>query len=336
LGASGSWSGCISGVAAEFIDKIREDPSIHANVHATDFQVALFAGKAWWPSDPGTALSQGGNDMRLFAWSILLVTIAAALLACAPAGSPAQATAISAPVTATAQVTAKGTSNSQLGTIVTDGSGRTLYLFMRDERNKSNCTGSCTQTWPPLTATSPTGGDDIAANLLGTITRDDGSTQVTYNGKPLYHYGQDTQPGDTKGQNLSSVWFTVSVDGGPILSNASIKTSQSSLGAIVTDASGRTLYHFANDQGNTIACTDRCPQNWPPVRTIGAPVAGDGVTVSLLATVTRPDGSAQVAYNGKTLYYFANDEKPGDTKGQGLAGAWFVLSATGDDIKAAP
>jgi predicted lipoprotein with Yx(FWY)xxD motif len=268
---------------------------------------------------------------------ILCAVIAVCLLACAPSGASVPATATSAPAPpTTAQVTAKATNNAQLGNIVTDGNGRTVYVFMRDERNRSNCAGSCPQTWSPLTATSPNAGDGLAANLLATITRDDGSTQVTYNGKPLYYYIGDTQAGETKGQNISNVWFTVSVDGGPVQSNASIKTSQSGLGTIVIDASGRTLYHFANDQGNTIACVDRCPQSWPPVRTLNAPASGDGLTASLLGTVNRPDGSTQVTYNGKTLYYYANDEKPGDTKGQGLAGNWFVLSPAGEDIRGAP
>jgi predicted lipoprotein with Yx(FWY)xxD motif len=69
------------------------------------------------------------------------------------------------------------------------------------------------------------------------------------------------------------------------------------------------------------------------VRTVGAPAAGEGATAGLLGTITRQDGSTQVTYGGKPLYYFANDEKPGDTKGQNVGGNWFVLSAAGEAIR---
>jgi predicted lipoprotein with Yx(FWY)xxD motif len=209
-----------------------------------------------------------------------------------------------------------------------------LYLFTRDERNKSNCSGNCLQAWPILTSTAaPTAGEGVAADRLGKL---DGTNQVTYNGWPLYYYSQDTAAGDAKGQNVSSVWFAVSADGGPILTNARIKTSTSALGTIVTDNSGRALYLFTRDEGANSACSDNCARNWPPVRTVGAPAAGEGATASLLGTITRQDGSAQVTYGGKPLYYFATDDKPGDTKGQNVGGNWFVVSATGEAIRTAP
>jgi predicted lipoprotein with Yx(FWY)xxD motif len=104
----------------------------------------------------------------------------------------------------------------------------------------------------------------------------------------------------------------------------------------LTDNSGRSLYLFTRDEGGNSACSDNCARNWPPVRTIGAPAAGEGATASLLGTITRPDGSAQVTYGGKPLYYFATDEKPGDTKGQNVANAWYVVSASGEAIRTTP
>jgi predicted lipoprotein with Yx(FWY)xxD motif len=77
----------------------------------------------------------------------------------------------------------------------------TVYTFTQDVKDsgKSNCTGGCATTWPPLTVTgTPTAGTGVTGKLA-TITRDDGSTQVTYNGLPLYFFSGDTAPGDGKG-----------------------------------------------------------------------------------------------------------------------------------------
>ena len=88
--------------------------------------------------------------------------------------------------------------------ILVDGaSGMTLYIFANDTANsgKSACSGGCATTWPPLTVssgTTPTAGSG-AGGKLGTITRDDGTIQVTYNGLPLHHYSGDSAPGDTNG-----------------------------------------------------------------------------------------------------------------------------------------
>jgi predicted lipoprotein with Yx(FWY)xxD motif len=101
-----------------------------------------------------------------------------------------------------------------LGTILTDGQGRVLYLFTRDEPNTSNCTGNCAQTWPPLrTLGQPTAGSGANASMLGTINRADGGVQVTYNRWPLYYYAPDQQPGDARGQNVGGVWFVVNPQG---------------------------------------------------------------------------------------------------------------------------
>ena len=104
--------------------------------------------------------------------------------------------------------------SSSLGNIVVDAQGRTLYLFMQDSGGSSSCTGGCADTWPPLTITgSATGGAGVDASKLGTISRPDGSTQVTYNGHPLYRYSADATPGDTKGQGVGGDWFVVSPAG---------------------------------------------------------------------------------------------------------------------------
>ena len=102
-----------------------------------------------------------------------------------------------------------------------DGDGFSLYLFMKDTQNgdASTCTDAdgCATEWPPvLTDGDPIAGDGVDATLLGTITREDGSTQVTYNGWPLYRFHEDTAAGDTNGQGLDEfggLWYLVSPTG---------------------------------------------------------------------------------------------------------------------------
>lgn len=107
--------------------------------------------------------------------------------------------------------------DSDHGEILADGEGRTLYVFLNDEGGASTCTGGCAQTWPPLEADGePTAGEGVDAQGLGTIERDDGTTQVTYNDRPLYHYSADTSPGDTNGQGVGDRWYVVSPDGEPV------------------------------------------------------------------------------------------------------------------------
>ena len=240
-------------------------------------------------------------------------------------------------VSAAGPASVKVTVSPLAGTMLTDAAGRSLYLFTRDERNKSNCVDRCAQAWPPLiTEGDPQAGPGATAGLLGTTTRADGSKQATYNGWPLYYYAADEKPGDVKGQNVVNAWFVVSSYGGPRQNGAAINVAASKdFGNILTDASGRTLYMFTRDEPNKTNCAGGCAQTWPPVLTIGAPSAGSGATASLLSFITREEGSTQVTYNGMPLYYYAPDEKPGDTKGQNVGGVWYVLSAAGEIIRAA-
>lgn len=107
------------------------------------------------------------------------------------------------------------TASSSLGTILVDGSGRTLYLFTKDAPGTSTCTGGCLAAWPPLLG-KPTAGTGVDASMLGTVTRPDGKTQVSYKGMPLYYWAQDSAPGQTSGQGVQGVWWVVSPQGTPI------------------------------------------------------------------------------------------------------------------------
>jgi predicted lipoprotein with Yx(FWY)xxD motif len=104
------------------------------------------------------------------------------------------------------------TADSDLGTILVDGEGMTLYLFTNDSPGVSTCEGGCLDAWPPLLG-EPEAGAGANADLLGTIERSDGTTQVTYNDWPLYFWAQDSAPGDATGQGVNEVWWVVSPEG---------------------------------------------------------------------------------------------------------------------------
>jgi predicted lipoprotein with Yx(FWY)xxD motif len=107
-------------------------------------------------------------------------------------------------------VTLRARQHPSLGNFLTDEQGKTLYLFTRDSPNTSVCYGGCATTWPPLLvgANEPQLAGGVGGSL-GTIVRDDGNRQVTYDSKPLYYYAPDTTIGDTKGQGVGNVWFVV-------------------------------------------------------------------------------------------------------------------------------
>ena len=107
----------------------------------------------------------------------------------------------------------------------------------------------------------------------------------------------------------------------------------SSHGKILADAQGHTLYIFTKDANGTSACSDACAKAWPPAMATGTPSAASGITAAALATITRADGTTQLAINGQPLYTYAGDAAPGDTQGQGSNQVWWVVGADGTAIK---
>ncbi len=119
--------------------------------------------------------------------------------------------------------------------------------------------------------------------------------------------------------------------------STTVGVSKSTLGSILVDSSGRTLYLFKADVGAESACSGACVTKWPPLLATGRPTVGAGLTASKLGTTTRSDGTRQVTYNGHPLYLFVKDKKPGDVKGEGVTAfgaAWFALTPTGSQIPA--
>jgi predicted lipoprotein with Yx(FWY)xxD motif len=138
----------------------------------------------------------------------------------AACGSNAARTA-SAPANSTRSDTTAVSSaaNTEFGTILIDGAGRTLYFFDNDKpiKPQSSCTGVCVNVWPIVPASSDsTVGPGVDAAKLGHIVRSDGQTQLTYNNWPLYAFSGDSAAGQTNGQGYMGIWHVAGVDGKPI------------------------------------------------------------------------------------------------------------------------
>jgi predicted lipoprotein with Yx(FWY)xxD motif len=117
---------------------------------------------------------------------------------------------------------------------------------------------------------------------------------------------------------------------------ARVRVASTQLGRVLVNGSGRTLYLFEKDGKRHSACYGQCAKYWPPLLTSGKPVALAGAKQSLLGTTRRANGSVQVTYAGHPLYRYVQDQKPGDTTGEGLelfGGGWDVLSAAGKKVE---
>ncbi len=231
------------------------------------------------------------------------------------------------------------TSSGDLGTFLVDDAGMTLYYFEPDPTGVSVCDGDCLAAWPLLEAAEdqPPMGDETVTGTLSSITRDDGARQATYRGRPLYRFIGDQAAGDTNGQAVSDVWWVAAEDGSlPNVTPAedpslTLEATTSDLGTFITGADGRTAYYFTVDTAPGVsACADDCLAAWPPVtfEEGGSVAAGEGVP-GVISVIAATDGSPQVTYDGRPLYYFAGDQAAGDTNGQGVSSVWWVATVDG-------
>ena len=134
----------------------------------------------------------------------------------AASAAPSEAAPSEAASAATGGVTVS-LSDTSLGKVITGANGMTLYLFTPDSKGKSACTGDCASSWPPLTSdAAPTLGAGLDAEDFSTITRDDGSKQVTFYGHPVYYFAGDTVAGQTSGQGLGGKWYVINKEGNAV------------------------------------------------------------------------------------------------------------------------
>ncbi|WP_067484947.1 hypothetical protein [Actinomadura hibisca] len=255
----------------------------------------------------------------------------------------------------------------KLGKVVTDGEGRTLYRFDNDTARPpaSTCADACAKAWPPMWA----GQQDpqvkgVDEALVGKVRRPDGKWQVTLGGWPLYKYAKDQSPGDVKGQGVGGTWYASAPDGKKAGVKAATPPAQAeqepngdnaaggrwagwttikvrrdaTLGMIVTDGKGRTMYRFDKDRPKVSNCSGDCRAKWPIVTFNGfKKLKVEGVDKALVSFIERKDGKpgeCQLLINGWPMYYFAKDAKAGDTKGQAVQNVWWAVSPQGKKVTA--
>lgn len=163
----------------------------------------------------GAVTTAGAADTTAAAATTAAETTAAAPTTAAgtePAGTEPAGTEAGGSAPAGGEVTV-AVAETELGPILVDGEGLTLYGFLPDNQGPSTCEEDCLAAWPALLGTA-TAGEGVDDSLLGTATRPDGGgEQVTYDGWPLYYYAQDQAPGDVNGQGVGDIWYVMTADG---------------------------------------------------------------------------------------------------------------------------
>ncbi|WP_199431716.1 SCO0930 family lipoprotein [Qaidamihabitans albus] len=222
----------------------------------------------------------------------------------------------------------------ELGQVLTDQDGKTLYRFAEDSADPptATCEGDCATAWPPLLAEGEVAAEGLDQSLVGTVSRSDGTQQVTVNGWPVYRFAKDTAPGQAQGQGADDAWSAITPAGGKAGEGAAaVNTTEiAGLGEVLVDQDGMTLYLFKEDSTEPpeATCEGDCAQTWPPLLAEGD-VQIDGVDPALVSTVERADGTRQVTVGNWPVYRYAKDTAPGDATGHGVKGTWYAMEPAG-------
>jgi len=225
--------------------------------------------------------------------------------------TPAKETPIEQP--STEQPTVK----LSTGNYIVDGKGNTLYLYTKDLMGDSKCIGGCLNNWPVFYQENITAASGLSSSDFGTIKRDDGQKQTTYKGWPLYYFSSDANPGDIKGEGVNKVWFIARPD-------YTVFIADKDNMKFIVDSNGNTLYNFTNDMPGASNCKGNCLQIWPVFFRENI-VAPSLMNASDFGVITNSEGFKQITYKQMPLYYYINDTKRGDTNGQNVNNAWFVV-----------
>ena len=232
------------------------------------------------------------------------------------------------------------------GPVLGTRSGRTLYVFVDDLLTKtpSACTGDCAHDWVPM----PAGGTITVrrgvSGRVGTIVRSDGERQLTMDSRPLYLFSGDRAPGDIRGNGVGNLWWAMTPSGLTATSYpltpprygapqaTTLTVVQTRFGPVVANARGQALYAYADDTATTSACNaDWCLVDWPPLQSPGAPTKPAWISAPV-RVISGAGGTTQVTLGGHALYTFAGDLHPGDARGEGIGGHWFLVSPDGVPI----
>ncbi|THA82539.1 hypothetical protein E6U81_20120 [Streptomyces sp. A0592] len=313
----------------------------------------------------------GMKRATTFAAAAVAVVLAAS--ACGPSDYKASDSTQPAGAAAEAAPAAAGPGNQpggqlaasvteQLGSVLTDSAGLTLYRFDKDTAKppKSNCEGDCAKTWPVVAAGDVTAASGMDPSLLGEVVRSDGTKQLTVAGWPAYRFNKDAKPGDVNGQGVGGVWFAFGPDGKKAAKAAPAEGAPAEaapapaapaegapagaaeaapglsvakdpkLGEHIVDGKGMTVYRFKKDTAWPMVsnCVGDCLAKWPVVPPVDKANA-KGITEKNYRVMDRPDGKKQQTVDCWPVYTFSGDKKPGDTNGQGVGGTWYAVSPDG-------
>src|SRR3990170_134030 len=203
------------------------------------------------------------------------------------------------------------------GNYIVDDKGNTLYLFTKDVLGDSKCTGACLNAWPIFYQEKIIVSSGLSSSDFGTITRDDGKKQTTFKGWPLYYFASDVNPGDIKGEGVNKIWFIAKPDYTVFIAD------KDNMKYIVA-ANGNTLYNFTKDMPGVSNCKGGCLTIWPVFYAENI-VVPSMMNTSDFGVITNSEGSKQTTFKQMPLYYYINDTKRGDTNGQGVNNAWYVV-----------
>lgn len=262
---------------------------------------------------------------------LALATIATSALAQAPGSAPPSVLDVAADLPQT-PVEVSAVKENGLFRLRTTRTSLALYTFDADTEVHSACVDRCAENWPPVLA--PPGSQPLGE--WTPIARAGDQLQWAFRGRPVYSYRGDT-PSRTSGDGLGGQWHLVQpitfapsspppaapgVTGtGPAIP-AGVGIGKSATGTpIFTNLHGYAVYAFDRDAGGRSACLGACASAWPPL--IAAP---DAKPVGDWTIVPRGDGTAQWSYKGRPAYIHAGDQPNGGERGQGLDGAWHLMT----------
>lgn len=232
---------------------------------------------------------------------------------------------------------------SETGVIFTAENGLSLYLFDNDEPGSSACNAedgapagasddveSCAAVWPPLLA----GDGATASGPFSLIEREDGTSQWAWNSFPLYLFKDDSAEGEINGDTVNDAFHlarptplkAIALDDKSMFVGNNVVLSATSTADVLElfreDKDGFSLYIFDNDDIDTVNCvSDGCTSNWPPL--MADPGARPEGKFSVIA---RGEEEEQWAYNGKPLYFFANDAEAGEINGDNVGNVFHVAT----------
>ncbi|QHS63807.1 hypothetical protein [Chitinophaga agri] len=226
------------------------------------------------------------------------------------------------------QKTVKVATDARFGAILTDSTGKTLYFFSNDAQGTPTCKDGCAAIWPTFYVAEAALTIDSSLNKADftTVTRPDGSKQTAYKGWPLYYYAQDAAAGETKGDNVGTIWFVAKPDYTVMVANFQLRgndakdylldntgTIASGTGAskYLVDDRGLTLYKFANDKAGTNNFTNADEAHnaiWPIYEVSEVKNVPTGFNKADFTVITVL-GKKQITYKGWPMYYFGQDGK---------------------------